>query len=86
VKHLILNIFTDRLLLKMRKVDDRSTQVVISTLVFDHGGRSSSSFDESENFSEEAYTDESGEGSPGKVDQQPVSGVSEKAMGKRAEV
>ncbi|TEB20094.1 hypothetical protein FA13DRAFT_1801396 [Coprinellus micaceus] len=46
LRNLFVNVFADRLLLKMKKVDDQSTQAVISTLVFDHDERSGSSVSE----------------------------------------
>ncbi|TEB21695.1 hypothetical protein FA13DRAFT_1819370 [Coprinellus micaceus] len=55
LKNLFVNVFADRLLLKMKKVDDRSTQAVISTLVFDHDERTGSSLSDTD---EESHRDE----------------------------
>jgi hypothetical protein len=56
---LLVNVFSDRLLLKMKKIDDCSTQAAISTLVFDHDERSGSSVSDTD---EESHRGE-GEGS-----------------------
>ena len=85
MRTLFVYAFADSLLLRMKKVDDRSTQAVISTLVFNHDAEHSSS---------ESLDDETGEPRRGE-DAEPVQEgegmvvageASEKAMGKRVEV
>ena len=63
-------------------MDDRGTQAVISTLMFNHDdGNSSSSSDNTGVFDEEEYTDEGVSSIQEKDDRD----VSEKALGKRVE-
>jgi hypothetical protein len=80
------SVFADRLLLKMKKVDDRSTQAVISTLMFNHDdGQLSSSSYYTGNLDEEAYTDEGEPSTQEKAKRIAAVDMSEKALGKRVE-
>ncbi|TEB21692.1 hypothetical protein FA13DRAFT_1741612 [Coprinellus micaceus] len=83
---LMNSVFADRLLLKMKKVDDRSTQAVISTLMFNHDdGQLSSSSYYTGDLDEEAYTDEGEPSTQEKAERIAAVDMSEKALGKRVE-
>lgn len=87
LRALFVYVFADRLLLKMKKVDDPGTQAVVSTLIFDHGGdQLGSSLDDADDPAEEARRDE------GQAPGREVEGVAsvvktpEKDRGKRLAV
>ncbi|KAJ3522215.1 hypothetical protein NMY22_g11987 [Coprinellus aureogranulatus] len=52
---LLINVFVERLLLRMKQIDDADTQAVISALVFDHDNRTPS---DTEVTASEAVSDE----------------------------
>jgi hypothetical protein len=80
-------VFTDRLLLRMKKVDDPGTQAVISTLVFDHGSDQSRSLSGGAGELGEGVLQDDGD-VPDQEEGEIVAIVetTEKELGKRVEV
>jgi hypothetical protein len=88
LKTLFVYVFADRLLLRLKKVDDRSTQAGISTLVFNHDEPANSELlcDAADDLvgphrDEEGGTIQEGEGMMAIVETSEL-----KTMGKRVEV
>lgn len=87
LKTLFVYVFADRLLLRLKKVDDRSTQAAISTLVFNRDERASSELlrDAADDLVGPHRDEEGGVFQEGKG-MVAIVETSEKAMGKRVEV
>ncbi|TEB21696.1 hypothetical protein FA13DRAFT_1741619 [Coprinellus micaceus] len=87
LKLLFTTVFADRLLLRMKKVDDPGTQAVISSLVFDHDSDQSTPLSGgSGDPGEEALRDEREAPNPEEGEIVSVVETREKELGKRVEV